>query len=1252
MYFKNTIFAILFFLLFGFINGIHAQLAYPQKNIPSPNAFAFSKYGNHTANLSNGLLNFGISLFELPFLDRTLKCNLNYDASGFRPDVFPSWVGSNWNLDIGGMISRKVVGLPDEFSFVLERKHYWDNGVVEKRHYRNGFMHNYRDNSMTANNILRASNPYYTGISGGNMYRVNHTLPYLADHVDYLNPIFSNTYGGADGTYWVRKLGESGATGFYQDNFLTWETTEGGGMQDIFPDEFNFNVMGISGKFYFKRNGPYSASGNISDWIVVECSEDIIVTPAFKSQEPTSSPVTGDEYFSLNVFSLPFVPQTCGDWSTANNRFYNYSPWNRAKRFPSILTGFTIRTKSGYSFTFGKNEPIAYQGNINVFKNLAIDVSTNLYSCKDLWTADTWYLTSVNYKGNFYNFEYERDPFIAQKYNGLYSETVDGTLDLYCYNNADEGVYYKAGRLISPVTLKRIYGHDVEVVFQRSESVQKAMNIDFNNSPVMWNSNFYPDLTKDKRYKLDKIIVNNQGHVNSINFTYCNSPTERLRLCEIRMKNKLNADYEKYTFEYNRNLSEPEYLANQNDHWGFWNGVTTDVPMHISIVAALKNLKVPVFENTQFNILKKVVYPGGGYSTFEYEQNKVSKSIMADGYDLSLIGNSNVGGLRLKRTMDYDYNDKLANEKTFIYLNEFENNFSESMINESPSSGILNSSIDYLWQQSSSKVVNQSPVNLQSFVSGTVTVLSYQPLYYTNGYHVNYSSVYIVNKDLSYEKFVYTNHDNGFGNEPPVRRLVTDVISPFDKMSDLSKDRGHLLKNIKYNNLNKQLYELSNEYIRKKRADMLEYYALKWFGNAVFDGGCGGYIPSMPGFKFITFGSEYKFYNHYIVVAKVTEKSFSEENVLTNQTLYEYGSELHPYPTKVSKINSKNEILNTYYKYAADFNNEFMYRRLVEKEHNIIVEEKNTKVINGVEFITDAKLFEHGLAPHAPKTWLRALYKLDLEAPIQLNSYTDADFITRSFKGPELPKDLRYSKLFEFNNYNNNDELKAGEKVHDLYFSNTFSNNGNSIIGDVKGSVRPHDFSLISNTSFEKISKLDLNNNPVNIFDNEDDFSYVGNSTDEYSYTGKHAFNGYVQTKSMIYDGTIYLAVKNNGNLPTIQRISTCCNDILPVNASFTKVFDKGNGWSIYKASFNIGGGFMIRINTNNNFIDELRFYPLNYVSVTKTFTYLNGKLSTTCDDNFNVEKYTYNNENNLLFIKDDKGNILKKYDYKYQQPQ
>ncbi|MEL7148310.1 MAG: hypothetical protein AAFO69_18190, partial [Bacteroidota bacterium] len=81
---------------------------------PSPEAQAFTRYGNVENSLYTGTPNIQIPLTELKGRDMALPINLTYDASGLQVEKIATWVGFNWNLAVGGVITRQVHGLPDD----------------------------------------------------------------------------------------------------------------------------------------------------------------------------------------------------------------------------------------------------------------------------------------------------------------------------------------------------------------------------------------------------------------------------------------------------------------------------------------------------------------------------------------------------------------------------------------------------------------------------------------------------------------------------------------------------------------------------------------------------------------------------------------------------------------------------------------------------------------------------------------------------------------------------------------------------------------------------------------------------------------------------------------------------------------------------------------------------------------------------------------------------------------------------------
>ncbi len=81
---------------------------------PSPEAAILGKYGDFEVNLSTGILEHSIPIYEIKTNHLSLPISLNYSSSGVRVNDIASWVGLNWSLSAGGLVTRSVQGFPDE----------------------------------------------------------------------------------------------------------------------------------------------------------------------------------------------------------------------------------------------------------------------------------------------------------------------------------------------------------------------------------------------------------------------------------------------------------------------------------------------------------------------------------------------------------------------------------------------------------------------------------------------------------------------------------------------------------------------------------------------------------------------------------------------------------------------------------------------------------------------------------------------------------------------------------------------------------------------------------------------------------------------------------------------------------------------------------------------------------------------------------------------------------------------------------
>jgi hypothetical protein len=83
---------------------------------PAPEAAELGKYGNLPMNLFTGTPSINLPLYELKGQSLSLPISLSFNATGFKPEELASWVGQNWSLNAGGVVTRSVMGNPDNSS--------------------------------------------------------------------------------------------------------------------------------------------------------------------------------------------------------------------------------------------------------------------------------------------------------------------------------------------------------------------------------------------------------------------------------------------------------------------------------------------------------------------------------------------------------------------------------------------------------------------------------------------------------------------------------------------------------------------------------------------------------------------------------------------------------------------------------------------------------------------------------------------------------------------------------------------------------------------------------------------------------------------------------------------------------------------------------------------------------------------------------------------------------------------------------
>lgn len=118
---KNTpttlivIFILSFLALVGNVNSqsVDNPINFTPK---SPEAINFDIYGDIQNNGNNGLPDITIPIHTIVVDNLEIPISISYTADGVKVNDVPTAVGLKWALNAGGMFSRDVSGLPDEYS--------------------------------------------------------------------------------------------------------------------------------------------------------------------------------------------------------------------------------------------------------------------------------------------------------------------------------------------------------------------------------------------------------------------------------------------------------------------------------------------------------------------------------------------------------------------------------------------------------------------------------------------------------------------------------------------------------------------------------------------------------------------------------------------------------------------------------------------------------------------------------------------------------------------------------------------------------------------------------------------------------------------------------------------------------------------------------------------------------------------------------------------------------------------------------
>ncbi|UWX60252.1 hypothetical protein N0B40_17865 [Chryseobacterium oranimense] len=229
---------------------------------------------------------------------------------------------------------------------------------------------------------------------------------------------------------------------------------------------------------------------------------------------------------------------------------------------------------------------------------------------------DAWYLTKIVHpSGDEVYFEYDD---VQYNYTPSLSQQLKfdmGTQEYMCYPGDDDNT----SSFLYPRTPHFIDCHSMQTHYIKVLKRISSNNV--HNGEVIFTYNQSHVLFQ--QYKLlTGIEIKDRGTIPKT--------IEKIQLAYLNTSNRhflKNVEYQnagqKYQLEYNDAQSLPGRLSTSQDLWGYYNGAdngTYFVPKEASFfrVGADRNINT---ELSQKGILTKVIYPTGGNTMFEYEQN-------------------------------------------------------------------------------------------------------------------------------------------------------------------------------------------------------------------------------------------------------------------------------------------------------------------------------------------------------------------------------------------------------------------------------------------------------------------------------------------------------------------------------------------------------------------------------------------------------------------------------------------------------
>jgi YD repeat-containing protein len=937
---------------------------------------------------------------------------------------------------------------------------------------------------------------------------------------------------------------------------------------DAEPDRYSFSFDGYSGSFYFDRAG--------------------------------------------QIVTVPLIP------NLKISRDYDVSSYR-----------FTVTTPDGMKYTFGGNGASERSRT----QNGGSGCGYTSYG----WTENAWYLTKIKHPlGDSVVFNYNAVSF---NYYSSFSQTME---KLYPYSQDASYSCMVSGTLTAPADntsscYTRITNEGrvlSSIVYpQGSVRINYQSRYDLPGDSCITSVDFFKtnSSTAFKRFELQQeFTLANTSYTNPI----ISEGAQRLFLTGVKEKDPVSGKTgQVHVFEYEDKENLPPRLSMSQDHYGFFNGASNEyfVPAtseYSSLFALANGNRAPNATYGKKGMLKKIIYPTGGYSSVIYEPNKALSGLVTYLHEgqTAVNGHIDIGGQRVQKVISYSADGNQAGVKKYFYA---------SLAN------LDNSSAQLVWgpQYLSDKVVRKNcsagageggPTGDCGYKEWTVKVLSSNSLfalYGTSSGSVVYSDVvesegenfenggihhkYWVTSDPSPQVMVgntipssaYTNFGlfNGqeistllFKKNGSANVKVKEVFTSYKKMFDAASISAGIYR-IDTGIIVNRRYVPACESDPMNENDLAAYDVSRYFTHSYFS-----YPDTVRTYTYDLSGS-----------TAIEEITMSKYDNLSNLLV-----------TSQQTTNSKGEVVSKEYKYPYDLKSPGnVYQKMVDANMVTPVIEETAKLgattlysvkTNYIDWFSNSKVLMPSTVDYTPGTGTPI-------TRLRYHNYSQTGAILEVSK----ENDMRSSYLWDRWESNPVAEVKNAS-ANEIFFDGFEDKMGWSNAGLPFDETKTHSGKVAAKITtptgsiYTYLSDkwLDINLSSPKKFRYSAWVYSDGPSTQIYLFMKTAAETGYFSVVDMV--GTSV-----TGKWVLLEKEFSVPANITRLNVRLD----------------NNGGG--------NVWFDDVRLHPADAQMNSYTYEPLVGVTSLT-DFNNRKTTYEYDHAGRLTIVRDNDGNILKKICYNY----